>query len=62
VGVPYLDWAYQYAGDGKYGVTFTVRGNDGQEKSFFADASFAGTGGGGAIPEPMTLSLLAVTQ
>ena len=45
-GVPYLDWAYQYAGDGLYGVTFTVRGNDGVAKSFFADASFGGADGG----------------
>jgi len=45
-GVPYLDWAYQYAGDGLYGVTFTVRGNDGVAKSFFADASFQGADGG----------------
>ncbi|GAG09033.1 unnamed protein product, partial [marine sediment metagenome] len=46
VGRAYLNWAYQYVGDGIYGVTFTVRGNDGKQASFFADASFGGVDGG----------------
>ncbi len=45
-GRPYLDWQYKYLGDGEYGVTFTIRGNDGVAKSFFADASFQGADAG----------------
>ncbi len=43
---PGLDHEIKYLGDGLYGVTFTARGNDGQQKSFFADVSFEGTSGG----------------
>jgi hypothetical protein len=45
-GQPYVDWDYKYLGGGKYAVTFTVRGNDGLQKSFFVDAAFEGTDGG----------------
>ncbi len=43
---PHVDYEIRYLGDGLYGVSFTVDGNDGQQKSFFADMSFEGAGGG----------------
>jgi len=43
---PGLGHAIKYLGDGLYGVTFTVEGNDGEQAAFFANMTFEGTNGG----------------
>ncbi len=43
---PSVEYTFKYLGDGKYGLTFSVHGNDEELASFFADMSFEGSGGG----------------
>ncbi len=42
-------------GGGMYGVTFVVRGNDGQALSFFADLTFEGVNGGAIVQQKVIL-------
>jgi len=46
VAQPTLDCVAAYAGNGIYGSTFTVHGNDGEQRSFFADMTYEGAHGG----------------
>jgi hypothetical protein len=43
---PYLDYTVTDLGDGLYGYTFTLYGNDEQDASFFIDLTFEGVNGG----------------
>ena len=43
---PTLECVRGSAGDGIYGFTFAVHGNDGQQKSFFVEMTYEGVQGG----------------
>jgi hypothetical protein len=48
IDVPPFDMTldFAYLGEGKYGYTLGIDGKDGQQKSYFANMTFEGTGGG----------------
>jgi len=62
---PTLEHEIKYLGEGEYGVTFTVFGNDGKQSSFFTNMTFEGVNGGqiqqvqgqidGQDPEPVDI-------